>query len=428
MKRISNFINRSEFAKNLALVYSANSVAMILQIAFAPFISRLYSPTDFAGFELFAKILALIVVASSLRLELAIIIPKAESEAQAIIKLSFKVLLIASLLSLLAIPFADLIGEALRNEELPFLLWFLPIGVFLSGSSNILVNIMIRLKAFKELSSNKILAAISNNGFKYLFGLKAATPVGLTGGLMLGTLVPNIAFLRPRAVRHQLVQAWKSRIPVKEILRKYKDFPLINSFHAFFDEAQKAALLFLISFYYSEIILGLFAFTWRYLRVPVQVFGTSLGQVLNERIATNIQQRLSVKPILLKAAALLAVLSIVPFAILFFFGGQIFGFIFGSEWTIAGKYSEVIAPWLFLHFVVAPLSMLPVLVNKQRPFFITTVLGNIAALIAVVLMASQGKSIILVLQVITLINSLLLIAILIWFFRICDQHLKAHER
>ncbi len=424
MKQFKNRFLRSEFARNVAVVYSANTIAMVLQILFAPLITRLYGPADFAGFELYAKILALIVVVGSLRFELAIIIPKAADEAQGLLRLSFQILIVFTCISVLVIPFRHEIGSALRNSDLPFLLLFLPLGVLLQGTHNILSQVLIRLRAFKQISSNKILGAMGNNGFKYLFGLRNASAIGLTGGLILGTFIPILAFLRPVAVREQLQAGWKSRISRRFLFKKYRDFPFVSSFHAFFDEGQKTLLLFMISFFYSDLTLGLFAFTLRYLRVPVQVFGSSLSQVLNERMASTIQNGQSLRPIMSKTAWSLAAAGVIPFTVLFFFGEPIFGFVFGADWSVAGRYSEIIAPWLFMHFLVAPLSMLPMLLDRQRPFFVVTAAANGLALLALFFIATMGYDIEIALLAITWINVVLYIFMLVWFFTFCDRHVQ----
>ena len=58
------------------------------------------------------------------------------------------------------------------------------------------------------------------------------------------------------------------------------------------------------------------------------------------------------------------------FTLIFFFGGDLFAFVFGEEWYQSGKLSEIMAPWLMLNFVLSPLSTIPLVLNKQGTFFL----------------------------------------------------------
>lgn len=396
---------------------SGNGLAIIFPFLMAPLISRIFTPDDFAGFELFIKIAALIAVVSALRFEIAILLPRKHAEADALFKLSIKLLLIITVLSAVFVwPWRTEIGAVLSNSDLAYLLWFLPLAVFFIGSQQVLTQYIIRLQRFKEIASNKVLSAIVNNGSKYILGLSAPTSGSLVIGQILGHAIPTIAFLRIKQVRNVLANTFKSEYSTRFLFKKYRDFPVVNSAHAFFDEGQKALLLFMISAYYGEFVLGLFAFAWRYLRVPLQVFGYSLSQVLNEKWARDLNKGMILKNALRRTMFGLFAIAIVPFTILFFFGEPIFTFVFGKDWTIAGTYAAYMAPWLLVHFVISPVSFLPVLYLRQKTNFLIAIVGNSLILIAVGVMSYLKYEFKDVLVVLVALNTILMIFVLIWYF------------
>ncbi len=130
--------------------------------------------------------------------------------------------------------------------------------------------------------------ALTNSGFKYIAELNAPIALSLVWGQIIGVLVPVVDFLRLKSIRREVFGAFKQKVSSKELFRKYRDFPLISASHGFFDEGQKTLILFVVSAYYGEMVLGLFAFGLRYARVPLQVFGVSLSQVLNEKWAEQL--------------------------------------------------------------------------------------------------------------------------------------------
>jgi len=410
------------FVKNFAVMLSGNGLALVIPFLIAPLISRIYTPEDFAGFELFVKIAALIAVVSALRFELAIIIPKEEEEASSLVKLSVKLVFITSIITAFAvIPFRDVIGMKLGNSDLPNLLWLLPLMVFGTGLYSVFTQYALRLKRFNRLSSTKVSGALTNNGFKYIAGLSAPIALSLVWGQIIGVLVPIVDFLRLKRVRTDVFGAFKQTISSKELFRKYRDFPLVSASHGFFDEGQKTLLLFIISAYYGEMVLGLFAFGLRYLRVPLQVFGVALSQVLNEKWARQLDSGQAIKSEVVKTGFLLFGIGIIPFALLFFFGEELFAFVFGQDWAVAGKYSEYMAPWLLLNFVVSPMSFLPILLKQQRMNFLIAVVGNVITLTLVAFMAISDFEFLSVLIVLVASNTLLLAYAWVWYIRISNR-------
>ena len=57
------------------------------------------------------------------------------------------------------------------------------------------------------------------------------------------------------------------------------------------------------------------------------------------------------------------------FLILFLISPQLFTFVFGDKWLEAGQIAQILVPWLFLNFLVTPVSCLPLIVNKQKQGF-----------------------------------------------------------
>jgi O-antigen/teichoic acid export membrane protein len=108
--------------------------------------------------------------------------------------------------------------------------------------------------------------------------------------------------------------------------------------------------------------------------------GVSIGQLFYNRSSEAMHSHKPLTPILSKTILTLTLISIVPFTILFFFGTEIFGFIFGATWGIAGTYSETMSFWLMVNFVLSPVSALPLLLNKQR---YALIMGLVSSLIQV---------------------------------------------
>jgi hypothetical protein len=52
-------------------------------------------------------------------------------------------------------------------------------------------------------------------------------------------------------------------------------------------------------------------------------------------------------------------------------------FVFGDQWLESGKLSEIMAPWLMLNFISSPLTIIPLVLEKQKTFFFISISGSI---------------------------------------------------
>jgi len=419
LKGLRNRYLESDFVRNLAVMLTGNGLSLIIPFILAPLLTRIYSPEDFGGFELFARFLLPLAAISALRYEFAIVLPKDEEEADGVMKLCLHILIWVTLFSAFVfIPFRDFWGDLTDNQTLPSLLWWMPAGVFFTGLLMILNQYMVRRRMYKDLAGNKVWATSSNHISKYLFGLKWASPTGLVAGHILGNVAPVISLFAKNKMFRQIQVAWQCKTPLKLILRKYRNFPLYSAPHSFYEEAHRAALFVVISAYYGEVILGLFAITIRYLRIPVQVFGSSLSQVFIPGLAQDFNEGKNIRSKVMRIMRLNGLIGFVPFAILFFYGGPIFAFVFGSEWADAGVYAEIMAPWLFFNFITSPVSLLTTIVSKQKEFLIITVIGTLSALMLAIFFASQGRAFLDLIIGITALNALMYLFLIFWFLKV----------
>jgi O-antigen/teichoic acid export membrane protein len=369
------------------------------------------------SYELFARILAAWVIISTLRFELALILPKKESEAMALMKVAIQVLVFVSLGSgLVVLFFSEEVVALAKNDGLKTLLPWLPLLIFLSGLYKVFQNVAIRSAKFSFLSSNKVLASASNHGGKALIGFSMPTAMGLLIGHFIGLLTPVLHFLGSRRFFPAVISAFRQ--PTTGLWKKYRDFPLINTVHVFSDEAKNLAMFAIVSIYYGEVVLGLFGLMIRYLRVPIDLFGNALGSVFMQTASERLNEGKSVLSLVTRIIVGLILAGILPFGVIFFFGEPLFGWFFGEEWVRAGMFASIISPWLFAAFVVSPISSLPVLVDRQKTFFLASLAMNGSVIAAMLFVSISGYSIGHLLGVITFVHVFFLLILLLWFIRL----------
>lgn len=63
-------------------------------------------------------------------------------------------------------------------------------------------------------------------------------------------------------------------------------------------------------------------------------------------------------------------MSVVPTAILFYFGEDLFAFVFGEAWRISGTFASVLSLWILFVFICSPISKILTINEKQKEIFL----------------------------------------------------------
>jgi O-antigen/teichoic acid export membrane protein len=120
----------------------------------------------------------------------------------------------------------------------------------------------------------------------------------------------------------------------------------------------------LIAKFFTTATLGQFPLAWKMVKPPMGVIGKSLSQVFFQKIASV--KRDALYKIITKFIIEASLVALPIFMIIYLFSVDIFSFVFGESWSLAGESASVMSPWLFLNFLTSPLSQIFIILNKQE--------------------------------------------------------------
>lgn len=363
------------YYRNFLTMLSGNTVSQVIPFIIAPILSRTFSREEFAVLANFMAIVGVIGIVSTGRLELAVPIPEEHKKAQEIAFTGFLITLGLGLISLLIPLFAYQIGQLYDDSKLPEYLWLVPLAVISYGLLGLSNNWNLRQERFHLISIGKISQSIVNNGLAAMLGYIGWGVNGLIISWLLSQYI-NIVILLV-GVNRKVKYKDFGLISLKTTLKEYKDFPLINSLHAFSDIFISQFLLFwMISSYFGLVELGLFAMMNKYIKAPIVLVSSSVSQLFYVEAGKAINKGISLFPIIIKTVRT-SVLFAIPFTlVLIAIGPEIFRWYLGDKWEIAGLYAQYLSPMLFLYFVISPISGLPILLQKQTQAFIFSLIGS----------------------------------------------------
>jgi O-antigen/teichoic acid export membrane protein len=86
--------------------------------------------------------------------------------------------------------------------------------------------------------------------------------------------------------------------------------------------------------------------------------------------------------LIIKATFSLAAVGFIPFAVIVAFGPWLFGFVFGSEWVMAGEYARWLALMMFFFFINKPAVVAVPVLDLQKGLLFYEVFSTGSKLLA----------------------------------------------
>jgi len=357
---------KSEFSRNVLTLMTGTTIAQAIPIAISPILTRIYTPEDFGVFALYMSVASLLSVMATGRYELAIMLPKKDEDAINIVALSILIAFFVSFISFLIVfIFNAQITNLLGNPEISSWLYFIPITVLLTGiyqSFNYWSN---RKKQYKRLATSRVVQSGTTSASNLAMGFGGFGSSGLILGGVLGQVVATW-ILGTRIFKSDLELFKKSvnSLKIFALIKKYIKMPMLNLPNAVIDGFRLSGITILIAKYFTVASLGQFSLAWKMLQMPMSLIGSSISQVFFQKIASSKKSELYylVKQFIVKAS-----LSILPvFIVIYFFSVDIFSFVFGEKWKIAGEIASVLSPWIFINFISSPIANVFIILNKQE--------------------------------------------------------------
>ncbi|HEY9107291.1 MAG TPA: oligosaccharide flippase family protein, partial [Roseateles sp.] len=185
-------------------------------------------------------------------------------------------------------------------------------------------------------------------------GLLQAGPWGLVGGATLATAAAAAMQARPAPAG-----GWRGLLapqPLRAVAEKHRDFPLLNTPHAFAGALQDTLALAMLTAWLGAHEAGAWALALRYLKAPASLVGGSLSQALYPRL-TQAASLAEARALVRRSLLLLAAIAVPLMLALLALGPWLFGTVFGPEWRGAGELARSLAPYVALHFIASPLSV-----------------------------------------------------------------------
>lgn len=363
------------------------ALAQLVPLLLGPVLARLFTPQAFGVFTTFSTVAATVAVVACGRYEFALPMARDEDEAAVLLALCARIGLLVLALS---VPLAALLN---MTGHLP-LPWLLPLAVAAAGALQLLIMWSNRAQRFRALAISRVLqyggAALLQVALGVALWGAARQPAGAEAAWAL-VIAPVISGVLAMLVLVQPAPAggWRALLParahpgMRQVAVKFRDFPLLNTPHAFLGALQDALAVAMLVAFSGHAAAGFWGLGLRYLKAPATLVGSAVSQALYPRLegAQPADAQRAVRQIM----ALLGVVALGLMLVLMVAGPWLFRLVFGAAWQEAGELARALAPYIAVHFVAAPLAVVTMAWKAQRWALLLSIVGQIVFLIALML-------------------------------------------
>lgn len=414
---------KDKFIRNVLTLIGGAAVAQIIPIIISPIISRLYKVEDFGTLSVYTSIISIVSIIATGRYELAVMLPKEDDDAANILSLSVLISAGVSIVSLAIFwGFNTSITKALGDAAVSRWLFFIPLAVLMGGIYQTLNYWINRKKRYTSLTVSRISQSVTVGILNLSFGIAGAGTKGLIICGLVGQFIQTAILVYSFWKEDREIIESVSFERIKNNAFKYKDFPRINSVHAFVDMLQSSGIVFLISSLYGSRVLGLYSFTLRILKMPMLLIGSAVGQVFYQQATEVYNNRGDLGGFTKKVVTRLCLVSAPVFTILVLFGPQLFSIVLGSKWQEAGVYAQVFALSVFMNFIVSPISHIPMILHRHKEALIIGVVSNLLDIVSIGFGSILGKSVFWGFAVLSAVRFVKLVLILLWYLKLIKKY------
>ncbi len=355
----------SKFISNVITLFSATLLGQILGIIVSPVLSRLYSPADFGIFQLFFSIVGLISIVACLSYNEAINLPKKDEDGAHLVVLCLCLIIVITCVSVFFLTiFSETIEIVLNAPGLSSYLYLVPLAVIASSFAYVLGSWLSRRQHFSTIAQANLSSSITGKTASVGLGFLSPSPFGLIFGTIINDATIVLMSLRKILTDVDLFRN-VTFTKIRELAIRYKKFPQFSTGASLMSMGASQCIPFMLAVTFSPVIVGFYGMTFVIISLPLKLMGNSLSSVFYQKACDEKNRTGSIVHVMKSIHTRLISLGLFICLILMILGPELFVFILGAQWLTAGKYAQVLAPWMFVVFISTPLSSIFSVFEKQ---------------------------------------------------------------
>ena len=357
IKNILHEIMHSQYVKNLFVLTTGVGLSQLIPLLLLPILTRFFSPAEFGVLALFLAVIQLLSIIATFRLEMAVLLPKKDSDAAILCLISFFILLTSVLLISLIFLILSVCGvlDSIKNtlfnnnvHELgAYLIYLFPLGVLFMGCYNILYFWSNRLELYKNMTCSHLAHSFLSTPLAIMLSFSSLQFIALILGQIIGRFFACLLLIRSFFNIIGEISDSGFINKSKELLSKYRKFIFFETPHSILNFISQKYIIAFFTAFFGLLTVGVFDLADKILGKPLGVISNSFKTVFYKRLTTA-KDKLS---IFKKSILLMTVISLLLTTPFYLIPDTFFVLLLGQEWSDVGKYIQLICPLLFSRFI-----------------------------------------------------------------------------
>lgn len=358
---------KNKFGRNVGTLITGTGLAQALLIVLSPILTRLYTPEDFGTLALYASICAILAAIVTGKYELAIVVPKRDTEAINLMALTLAISLIVSAVFLaVVLIWGEQIANLLEHPEIKPWLYLIPATTFTLGCYHALNFWANRCTRYRGMAVSRVLQSSASGITQLAAGASNLGASGLILGQLLGQVISTLylALSVPQKERHLF-----RRVSVMRMMwaaRKHMKYPKYMVPGQAMSVGSTELPLLLLTVFFGAGVAGFYSLAQRVMAAPLSLVANAIGDVYRQKAAEEYARQGECHGLFSAALKRLGLFALLPLLPVVLFGPALFAFVFGENWRPAGEIAVLLSVLVFFQTVSSPLSSTVLLAGWLR--------------------------------------------------------------
>jgi O-antigen/teichoic acid export membrane protein len=352
---------------------SGNVLAQLIPLVLSPVLSRLYSPEQFGELALLMNIVNPLAVIACLKYDAAIVIPKEETAARDLLRLSLRLALISALVSFALAELVLLfLHEGSWLVQKAFVLRLVAPTVLLIGVATAINYWLQRQMLFRAIAIFKLvqMCAITFISLAWIYIL---TGNGLTLGYTLGWAIVTIITVYYLLVRQKFTLGRENR--QFNYMKTYARFPLYNGIPEFLNTIALSVPVFVFFHQFGDQQAGYLNLCRQVLYFPASFIAVSLSQYYYQEFSVHFREQKKLLPVVRKIVFITLPIALLMVMVTLLAGPPLFAFVFGAKWLVSGYYAQILVAVFSIQLISLPLQTMFTAIGKNYLFGLFKILS-----------------------------------------------------
>lgn len=357
----------SRFVKDSGTLISSNVWAQVVALISYLVLTRIYDAKDVGLFNVFYSYIEVLIIISTCKYEMGIVLADDNREASAISKLALRLNALVSIAVMLAIFAISSYKDGIHHLNYTLIV-MIPLMVYFCGTSRVYSGLFNRYKRYSEIASSEVVNSTSSALLKILLAFpRFLHNIGLILGTVLGKALSNLCYV---------IRLTRLNIPTnitkqerRLVAKKYRNFPLYTAPKDLINSFSYNLPFLWLALYFDKAEIGLFSLALTFTFRPINVFNNAFEKILYARISEKVHNHRPIWQDIRKFVLYVGGFSLPIFLVGYLFAEPLFTFFFSGKWAGCGYYVRCLLPWVYVMLLSSSLMFISSVFSRQRTEF-----------------------------------------------------------